>query len=392
VQSTNQKLLKKILEEQGVREKIHKEGIRDIEPNLLAISVALDEYFALNKLKIYCEYLSYQKIFTNQIIKYDNNHFSMMDESFSLIKEKYLEQNSLFQIFWYIKELYENFDSKGQNNFTLLLDIIKKISSNLAEKEILEMFSYLSNFCIKKINLGEKIYLKQLLKINCKMVSIVYSIDGKNALPTGVFKNVVINSLKINETEFYNKLKLEGVESDNKSNGFVDYTEWIQKFIIVYSKSLSKKDQETYKKYCLASLEFEKKNFNNAHILLEQLKGKRGVFINLDIKRLLVMTQFERFNIPETRSDAFDRLEKALETYRGQIRYVKSLKQLNYQIDLYFEFYKFCQKLFSVSYKDTGIYYKDSSYNTQKNKLKNEITKHNPLNKEWLLEKINLLK
>lgn len=392
MQNTNQKLLKKILEEQELREKIHKEGIRDIEPNLLAISIALDEYFVFNKLKIYCELLSYQKIFTHRITKYDDSHFSMIDESFNLINEKYLKQNSLFQIFWYIKELYENFDSKNQNNFTQLLNIINNIHSELTEKEILEIFSYLSNFCIKKINLGEENYLKQLLKINCKMVSIVYSLDSGSELPVGVFKNIVINSLKIKETEFYNEVKLEGVESDNKSNEFVNYTEWIKKFIIVYSKSLSKKHQETYKKYCLASLEFEKKNFNNAHILLEQLKGKRGVFINLDIKRLLVMTQFERFNIPETRSDAFDRLEKALEAYRGQIRYVKSLKQLNYQIDLYFEFYQFCQKLFSVSCKDTGIYYKDSSYNTQKNKLKNEIIKHNPLNKEWLLEKINLLK
>ena len=49
--STNEKLLEKIEEEQIKRIRIHKEGDRNIEPNLIGVSNALDEYFILNKLK-----------------------------------------------------------------------------------------------------------------------------------------------------------------------------------------------------------------------------------------------------------------------------------------------------------------------------------------------------
>lgn len=389
--STEKKLLKKIDEEQDKRKKIHKDGDRNIEPNLLGVSKALDEYYILNKLKLYCEYLSYRKIVANQVCKYSKEDFLLLQECLKIVQKKYLNQYPLFKIFWEIKEIYEQSAIETSVDFYSILNQVEDISHNLELNETLEIFSHLSNFCINKINLGESQYLESLLLINCKMVSTVYQLGGDRVLAPGVFKNIIGNALRIKKIDFYNSIKLEGVEPNDKLTGFKEYTEWIEQFILVYTDSLAPKYQEVYGNYCRALLEFERQDFEKAHNLLQPLKRKRGIFINLNVKKLYIQTQFERCSNKKTRTDAINELEKSLEAYRKMISYESKKKQVNYQIDLHMEFYSFCQKIYNIYGKSFGVIYKDSTFKKQKKELIKEIKKSNSAYKNWFVDKINSL-
>ena len=392
MENSEEKLFKRIESEKEKRSKILESKNQKTEPNLLGIGEAVDAYYLLNKIKLYCEYLSYKLVVGEITVGYDRSAFFLLDESLLKIEKDYLETFQIFKIYWNIKNLYENFEKDQHALFFELIELINENAAEMKVDEVSELFSYLSNFCIKKINTGTDEYLKNLLVINLKMIDSLYSEKDSKKLPPSIFKNMVNNALRIKDTSFFADLELTGLEPEEHERGFRDGIEWTEKFISKYSKHLDKKNELVYHNYCQAILEFERSDFEMAHILLKKLQRKRGFFINLNIKKIYIKVQIERFNLPKKRSDAFNELEKSLEAYRGLIRYEKQKQQINYQLKLHEGFYQFCQKLFNLYCKQNGIYYKNASYKQQKIQLREEVVELNPPYKVWLVDKIDLLK
>ena len=102
--STETKILNKIKEEKEKRHQILSMGLRE-EANLLPISQAVDAYFCFNKLKVYCEYLSFQKIVGTTKLAYEKDAFFLLEASLKKMEADYLDQEIVFQIYWKIKGL-----------------------------------------------------------------------------------------------------------------------------------------------------------------------------------------------------------------------------------------------------------------------------------------------
>lgn len=389
--NTDEKLRNRIKQEQEKRDQILALGSRT-ESNLLPISKAIDAYYCFHKLKLYCEYLSYEKIVGKKMLGYEASDFLLLEETLKISKSVFLKDNVVFKIYWDLKDLYENFETEQQNLFYKILNEINQSSQDMDSEEVLELFSYLSNYCIKKINNGAKQYLKNLLSINVKMVSNLYGLKGERTLPPGVFTNIVNNALRIKEASFFNSLNLENISPKDTFKGFKDNLEWTEKFIQEYTAVLEKNQQLLYHNYCKAILEFERNDFETAHYLLKQLERKRGIFINLDIKKIFIKTQFERFDVKQTRTNAYTELEKGLEAYRGVIKYERRKEKLNYQLDFHQVFYQFCQRLFNLYCKQSGIYFKNALYKQQKEQLRKDLETIEFPQKIWMIKKIDSLK
>ena len=387
------KLFLHIKNEEEKRTAILEEGNRQMIPNLLAISKARDDYFIFYKLKLYCEYLSYQNMVHDDVIQYRKSDFLLIDAVLKIIEEQYLGTDEIFQIYWDIKTLYEDFEVDKHKLFYKTLAQVERISTTLGLEEVLELFSFLSNYCIKKINVGKEIYLENLLFINTRMVNTLYSSEDDQVLPPGVFKNIVKTALRIKNPTLFNTLDIKDVVSVDTEHGFKNGLEWAEKFIDVYTKVLAGDQQLLIGNYCQAMVAFEQKDFEKAHKLLVKLKHKQGVFINLNIKKIFIQVQFERFNNQGNISKVYDELSKALEAYRGAIRNKTKKPELNYQLSLHKDFYDFCRTLFNLYAKQHQIRYKNATYQQQKEALKQKVESIKATSyKKWLLSKIDGLK
>lgn len=387
------KLFLKIKQEEEKRVNILAEGNRKVMPNLLAISKARDDYFLFYKLKLYCEYLSYHNIVHDQVLQYSKADFLLIDDVLKIIEHQYLGKGDFFDIYWNIKTLYEAFDIDNSELFYQTLAQVEKISATSEIEEVLEIFSFLSNYCIKKVNTGREIYLENLLFINARMVNTLYNLESNQVVPPGIFNNIVKTALRIKNPSLFNTLKIKEVVPVDTKKGFEDGREWAEKFIDVYTKVLAPAQQLVIGNYCQAMVAFEQKNFEKAHELLVKLKHKQGIFINLNIKKIFVQVQFERFNKEQQISKVYDELSKALEAYRGMIRSKTKKQELNYQLSLHHDFYNFCRTLFNLYAKQHKIRYKNAAYQEQKTALKQKVESINaPSYKSWLLDKIDGLK
>ncbi len=384
----NGKLFWALKEEKRKRLEILDEGDRRKEANLLNISNTLDDYYFFSKLKLYCEYLSYQNIVGKELVQYEAQDFRLLEAVLTIIQNEYLESSDVFNIYWNFKELYERFEVDQHELFYNTLKRIEKIVAELDEEDISEVFSFLSNYCIRKINDGNETYLENLLYINIEIINALYSLDSNRHLLPALFLNSIKTALRIENDAFFNTLNSKDISSHLS---FKNRLEWTGKFIEVYAPTLSDKQKNILYHYTLALLEFERKDFEKAHQILKNIERKKGLFINLNIKKIFIQIQFERFENRDSKLAAFSELQTGLEAYRGSIKHYKSKPKLNYQLQLHDDFYKLCQKLFNL-YKKNGFAYKNAAYHQKRTDLEEEIKqlKNNP-HQNWLLEKVQSL-
>jgi len=381
MQTTEEKMHKKIVKEQNKRKHLEKIGKRNQEPNLLAISNAADNYYVLIKLKTYCAYLSYKNIINVEKIPYKESDFKLMKNIIEEI-EKGAFQHPMIHIYNQIRLLYQD----KAVNFEELIQSIQQLTPKLNEDEGLEIYSFLSNIGIKRLNKGEKSFLKTTFEVYNNMLTLLErNTRKKTVLPTGMFKNIVSIALYLKEDELFYQLKTASLKSPTKTEGFKDAFEWITQFIEVYQKKIDKKTAETYLDYSKALLAFHQEKYGIAYHHLQKNLNTHGLFINMDYKILYLKTVYE---MKQSRSEDITTKEinLTIDSYRKLLEYEKNeVQKMNYQQLYYYTFYQVFKQLDSTSYSHKNI--------QEKQKLKQsieDIPDFYPF-KSWFLEKYQLL-
>lgn len=219
----------------------------------------MDQYFVARKLQI-----SAEKINLNYILKKD-----WQDPFLEVILQQI--DNGMFYDVPYI-QLYRLIilgltEPENEAAFTSLKNQVPEIIESLPESEITDLYQYLLNYCIRKINAGRLQFQDELL--------VVY----QSALEHGA----LLTNGKISQWDFKNVVTI-ALRTGN--------TEYTREFIHSYKQALPSNQRTNALAYNLANLHFSEKNYRAAISQLQKV-DLDDVFYRFDARSILLKSYYE---------------------------------------------------------------------------------------------------
>ncbi|OFZ00488.1 MAG: hypothetical protein A3K10_01705 [Bacteroidetes bacterium RIFCSPLOWO2_12_FULL_31_6] len=309
---------------------------RGIDESLQIMSDNLDWYYLSTKLKYCCEILNRQNVIS---VEYD---ISMLSEVLQHLEKRSYEHIPAISIYYQI--LLTLRDGENETHFLKLKETLDKNHNIFNKTELRDMYAFAQNYCIKRINLGKSIFLKELFHIyQVLLVSEIIFTDG--VLSQWDYKNIVVVGLRL------------------------DQEEWIGNFIEAYKNKLNADERENAYLFNSAYFSFYKKQYSTVLKKLQQVEFS-DLYYQLDSKNLLVKTFYEK--------DDQDALFACIASFTTFIKKNKLVSE--YQRLAYLNFLKLVEDLSTL----------DLSKKENRSNLETSITTTIPLaDITWLLKKIN---
>ena len=304
---------------------------RTIEPNIQNVSDNLDLYYIIHKLSVYCEALNYQNIIKAEY------EIGFIDELLSQIRNGKMQDVPAVKL--YYTALLTLTQSENEQNFYDLKSYLQTFQGIFDEEDINDINTLARNFCIKRINKGDKKFTRDLFDLYQLELQYI-SPDGSTELSPVTYKNIVTLALNLNETE------------------------WTYDFINKYTGYLPEQHRDPNYTYNTARYYFLKKKYGEVISLLSTVEYS-DLFMMLSVKILLIKTYYE---LNESAA-----LESLVQSFK---QLLKNKTALGYHRQNYLNFIKFSEKLFKVI----------RSEKEEIKQLKEEIIKCKALvEKEWFL-------
>jgi len=296
----------------------------------------LDAYYVIQKLMLACAELNNQLV-----VKNENDEQAFMPDN-TLI-EKCIDI-PLVRIYNQLYHLLQN--PNNNDEYDLLKNIIETESKSLSKKDLKQLYSFLLNFCVQRINHGNQQYLKELFLVykNALEFELIFE---QGVLSPWHYKNIVTISIRVSEIE------------------------WANWFTITYKSRLDKNEADNAYLFNSAKLAFAAKDYKTAMVNLQQV-NLSDLFYALDARVLLMKVYYEL--------DEFEATENLVLSFSQLLRRKKLLSkrhQVNYK-----NFIKFYKKLKRLQYQktDKAIWLRDqvsgSDHIADKSWILNKIEEH----------------
>jgi len=305
------------------------------ETNLQKVSDQLDAFYVTSKLKQICEIFTYQHLF-NQ-----NYELKMMDEILDHLKSNAYE-NPVINIYYY--GFLTLRDRDNDEHFYKLKEELVKHKHSLAKEEFGDAHAMARNYAIHSVNRGKPELLSELLDLYKLALEMGMLLDEKGELSPSSFKNILFIGIKAKEIG------------------------WVEQFVKKYSKKITPSVQDSFRKFALALLNFEKGEYQDTIYLLNQIEYS-DIFMMLDSKMILMKAYYEM--------DEYDALESLLESF-NQLLIRKKI--LGYHKEIYRNSTKMIKQLLHLSEFD-----KDKRAELKEKVQNSKIA----VVKGWLLEKLD---
>ncbi len=232
---------------------------RKQQSNMEQVLKHLDLFYLHRKLQLLCETVNVKTLLAK-----DYKVF-MQNELIDALQHHAYSQVPVIQIYLTVyKSLTEN---ESELYFEKLSSQLKMYEENVSPQELFELYQYLMNYCIRKINTGYQEYLQKLFQIY-KTVLANKVIMQNDVLSQWDFKNITTIALRLKE--------------------FV----WTKKFIDEYQYYINKHEQHNAVIYNTANLYFQKGEFSKALKLLRDVVFTDLVY-QLDTRAMLLKIYFE---------------------------------------------------------------------------------------------------
>ena len=295
----------------------------------------LDVFYLSEKLRYYCNILSRQSTVSH---KYE---VRLIDEILDHVeKGKYVEYPCV-EIYYKIALALTK--EKEENYYYELKDLLKNKAIYFSQEEATDMYSFVVNYCARKINAGNQKFYREYFEIHQQLLEskIIFS-NGE--LNVATFKNLVAIGLRLQEIE------------------------WTENFIKEYQEYLPKSQRENAVTFNLALLYLEQKKYDEVIMLLQEVEYEDFMY-NLNAKQLLLMTYFE--------IDEQEALFSLIDSSRAYLyRNPKISKRMK---EIYSNFITLTKKLSRIQKREKE----------KLAALKEEITNtKNLASRSWLLKKI----
>ena len=271
--------------------------------NLAEISETMDIVFLVQKLKHTCTQFTHQQVFKTE---YD---LGLLAHLLPLIEqEKYLKIPAI-AIYYYCYRFLT--DEDGTVFFEKFKKILFEKKQSFDVLEMKEMYLFAINFCIRKLNQGDKKFSFEILELYKDGLRANYFLEN-GILSRFTFNNIV--AAGIYSAEF----------------------DWLENFIESYSEKLELEYRDSTVSFNLARIEFERKNYGEVMTHLQNAEFK-DLINNLIAKAMLmkVYYELEEFDLLFSHLDSFQifiRRREVSDFHRKNfiniIRFVKRLVAL----------------------------------------------------------------
>lgn len=307
---------------------------RSAELNLQAISDSLTDFYVTELLRQACVMHSHQSV------SQQSYNLLLLDTVLEKINSgAYKPPPSVLAYFHAYKALIG--DSQ-RDDFQILKRIIIQDTRLFPQNEIRDLYLLAINFCIKKLNSGERIFETEALDLYKNGLQNGAILENKMLSPF-TYKNVMMLALKQGDAV------------------------WAEQFLHNFKKYLPERERENLFKYNFALFYFRQNDYPKAMTLLQEVTLKEVLF-NLDARRVLMRIYYEL--------GEFSALDSLLESFTI---FLHRQKNLGYHKNNYQNLIKFVKKLLQIDLKDEVL----------KSQLKQDIDDTVELTeRDWLLAQL----
>jgi hypothetical protein len=267
-----------------LRQKIRKYDVR-----LQSAADYFDLYLLAGKLKYFCE-MQDRKMSLNA-----NYKLKMTGEISSALTKINIEEYSGIRVYWIILQMLENPEEPA--HFYQLKKLIAVHHDDFPPAELKELYFYAINYCIRKVNVGEQDFLKELFTLY-KIVLEADLLLENNQISPWTYKNLVGVALRLKEFN------------------------WVEKFIKEKNVLLAAEFRDNALHYNLAELFYYKHDFDIAMSHLNKVEFS-DIYYSLDTKKMMVKIYFEQNTI--------DPLLSLIASFKIFIKRNKSVSEANKQ-------------------------------------------------------------
>jgi hypothetical protein len=302
--------------------------------HLIKASSCLDWHFCLEKLRLLAP-LKVHQVMTHLILE-----DPFIDPVMNFVEQKLDQSPPVVRIYFLACQIFD--DWQGDEKFITFKNELAQNTPHLKLSHLKECFTLGINYCIRKINSGDRDYVEEVLDLYQS------GLEGKAFFENGylsrfTYKNIITAALGLGRFE------------------------WAQAFIEQYKQSLDPRYREDAYRYNLAILKYKLHDFDGTQELLRDLDFE-DLFFNLNARLMLLKIFYE--------SELWNALDSHLDSFKV---FIYRHRELGYQKKHYLNLIRFTRKLLKLPQLN----------NQQRSLLKSKIQSENMLaEKNWLLEKI----
>lgn len=268
----------------------------------------LDLFYISTKLKYSCELINRQKLVVTDY------NLRLLKEISDHLKENSYEEYPSITIYYQILMTFTDTDTEV--HFEELKKLLDEHTTKFPPDEARDMYAYAQNFAIRKINAGEKRFLREYFDLSkAALEKELLMVDGN--LSPWTFKNLVIAALRVGEFN------------------------WAEQFIKNYKNRLNEKFRSNAYNYNQGALLFFKGQYGDALRLINQVEYT-DIFYALDTRTMQIKIYYQL--------DEWDPMQSAIEAFKVYLRRNKTLSE-NVKL-LYNNFLKYTDKLSRLTKRD----------------------------------------
>jgi hypothetical protein len=312
---------------------------RNTKSNIEEIAKNLDRFYLAEKLRYYCTILNHQ------LLAALNYKILFMDEIIEHVKTH--DYSNVPPIRMYFQILLTYKEPEEDIHYKNLKELIEQHIHLFTEAEAKEIIDAALNYSLKRMNAGEKEYIRETFNLYVKFLSNGLLLVNGQITPWS-FKNIVTTGLRLSEFD------------------------WVENFIYTYSEQLDEQYRDNAITFNLAQLYFYKNDYPKVISLLSQVEYD-DITYNLNSKTLLMASYFEL--------DEMEALNSLLDTFRVYLNRNKNIPQVRRKH--YINTINIVRKLSRIKSGDRK----------EIEKLVKEIdSTQGIVSKNWILEKLTILK
>ncbi len=262
----------------------------------------MDKFYIANKLRYACLIANYNNVYVSDYQPI------LTQEILDLIEANHLQDVPIIYIYYLIYKLLSS--PKEEQYYDLLFEQLNLHKERFEKSELINMYVYALNYCVKKINTGNAAYNEKLFDLYNQMLERDLLLEN-DELPYWNYYNIVLLSSRLKK---------------------FDYAE---SFISKYRKKIVEKHRENMYNYTLATLHFHKKEFNKTIRLLQKVDFS-DTYYYVKTKGLLMQTYYELneimalFSLFDSFATFLTRNRKKISDYQFKLysNYVKTVRKL----------------------------------------------------------------
>jgi hypothetical protein len=278
---------------------------RVVDDSLQQMLDQLDRWYLVQKLRGACELLNRQNIFGTTA------RFDLLAPLLVGIQGGEYDDTPAIAVYRQVLDMLG--DSQQREAFEGLVELLFREGDAFPKEEARALFKYAQNFCIRRINQGEKPYLEEIFQLYQQQLSSGILLD-EGVISHTDYSNIVTTALRL--------------------RAFA----WAEDFLHRYRERLLPTYRESLFRYNLANLYLEQDKQGEALRLLQDLRTE-DPFYEASIKVLLAKVYVERKDWEalfylEQAFRRFLRRQKAFSSHH-RTHYLHFLKYLKWLAQLY---------------------------------------------------------